>query len=319
MNDNSMEDRDTYTAGEIDTGELTVSDGGYVEAATDTIGHEHVDTTASADGWRAVACHIGIVGATEYRLAVRSRWAIALAGLFTLFGAMILTFSGSAVGPEGLERVVASLASLAVYLIPLASLAFGYDAIVGREADGWLAVVFSLPIARRDVVVGTYLGRLLTLTGAVVVGFGFTGVLVLREFGAAYWGSYLRFLVAAIVLAAAFLAIATLVSTIAREKTHALGAALLVWVWFVLIHDLLSLGFVAAFSLPDAALSALVLANPASVFRVLVLSGLGATTGGFADALAGTALSTGVLAATLLAWCVLPIAAAAILIDRRRL
>ncbi|WP_138005064.1 ABC transporter permease [Halalkalirubrum salinum] len=317
MNNNGTTDGDMATAGEIDPDERAVSDGGYVEAATDTIGH--VNATASTDGWRAVVRHIGIVGATEYRLAVRSRWVIALAGLFTLFGAMILTFSGSAVGPEGLERVVASLASLAVYLVPLAALAFGYDAIVGREADGWLAVVLSLPIARRDVVVGTYLGRLLTLTGAVVVGFGFTGVLLLREFGAAYWGSYLQFFVAAIVLAAAFLAIATLISTIAREKTHALGAALLVWVWFVLIHDLLSLGFVAAFSLPDVALSALVLANPASAFRVLVLSGLGATTGGFADALAGTALSTSVLAATLLAWCILPIATAAILIDRRRL
>lgn len=36
-----------------------------------------------------------------------------------------------------------------------------------------------------------------------------------------------------------------LVSTLAREKTHALGGVLLVW--FVIVHDLLALGVVAAF------------------------------------------------------------------------
>ncbi|WP_256370412.1 hypothetical protein [Halorubrum ezzemoulense] len=35
-------------------------------------------------------------------------------------------------------------------------------------------------------------------------------------------------------------------------------------VWFVLVHDLLALGTVAATEPPDAALSALVLSNPVS-------------------------------------------------------
>jgi len=44
-----------------------------------------------------------------------------------------------------------------------------------------------------------------------------------------------------------------------------------VWVWFVLVHDLIALGVVAAFELPDAVLSAFVFSNPVSTFRVLVL------------------------------------------------
>jgi|GEM_PF-275876 Cu-processing system permease protein len=275
---------------------------------------------AAGGGARDALRHVFVVAATEYRLAVRSRWALALTGLFVVFGAVMMTFSGSAVGPEGAERVVASLTSLAAYLVPLAALAIGYDAVVGREDEGWLAVVFSLPVRRSEVVVGTYLGRLAVLAGATVLGFGFSGALLVREFGTGEWTPFFGFLVGAVGVGAMFLAIAVLLSTVAREKTHALGATLLVWVWFVLIHDLLALGVVAAFELPDAVLSALVLSNPVGAFRVLVLSGLGTTAGGgFTAVLAGSSLSTTSLAAALTAWCLVPVAAATRLIRRRRL
>jgi Cu-processing system permease protein len=290
------------------------------ETAASPSATSEVTDTPAVEGVRGALRHVFVVAVTEYRLAVRSRWALALTGLFVVFGGMMLTFSGSAVGPEGAERVVASLTSLAAYLIPLAALALGYDAVVGREDEGWLAVVFSLPVRRSEVVAGTYLGRLTVLAGATVLGFGFSGVLIVREFGIGEWPSFLGFLVGAVGAGAAFLAIAVLLSTVAREKTHALGAALLVWVWFVLVHDLIALGVVAAFELPDAVLSALVFSNPVSAFRVLVLSGLGTTAGGgFTAVLAGSGLSTASLAAALAAWCVVPIAVAARLVRRRRL
>ncbi len=263
---------------------------------------------------------VGTVARTEYRLAIRSRWAIALVGLFGLFGAMLATFSGSAVGPEGMERVVASLTSLAVYLVPLAALAFGYDAVVGRETDGWLEVVFSLPISRAQVVVGSYLGRAVVLAGATVIGFGATGGLLVREFGTAYWGAFLAFLGGAVAVGLVFLAVAFLVSAVAREKTHALGLALLAWLWFVLVADLLALGVVAAFELPEFVLTAFVLANPATSFRVLVLGELGTTSGGgFAAAFAATSLSSGLLVAALFAWAIGSLAIASVLVSRRRL
>jgi Cu-processing system permease protein len=276
--------------------------------------------TGANDGVRGALRHVFVVAVTEYRLAVRSRWALALTALFVAFGGVILTFSGSAVGPAGAERVVASLTSLAAYLVPLAALALGYDAIVGREDEGWLAVVFSLPVRRSEVVAGTYLGRVAVLAGATLLGFGFSGALIAREFGVAALPAFLGFLGGTVGAGAAFLAVALLLSTVAREKTHALGGALLAWVWFVLGHDLLALGVVAAAELPDAALSALVLSNPVSAFRVLVLSGLGTTAGGgFTAVLAGSGLSTGALAASLVAWSVVPVAVAGVLVRRRRL
>jgi Cu-processing system permease protein len=334
-----MTDPNDRADGEAETrpdgGSDTRPDGGHPDARATRGGFDAErdpdEATASAatldaaeasatGGLRGALRHLFVVAVTEYRLAVRSRWALALTGLFVVFGGMILTFSGSAVGPAGAERVVASLTSLAAYLVPLSALALGYDAVVGREEEGWLAVVFSLPVRRSEVVAGAYLGRLAVLAGATVLGFGFSGALILREFGVGEWPSFLGFLVGTVAVGAAFLAVAVLLSTVAREKTHALGAALLVWVWFVLIHDLIALGVVAAFELPDAVLSALVLSNPVSAFRVFVLSGLGTTAGGgFTAVLAGSGLSTGSLAAALAAWCLVPVAAAARLVRRRRL
>lgn len=319
-----------------EAGGETRPDGGHPDAATaverldggtdvdateaEPTATEDAAETAANDGARGALRHVFVVAVTEYRLAVRSRWALALTGLFVAFGAVLLTFSGSAVGPAGTERVVASLTSLAAYLVPLAALALGYDAIVGREDEGWLAVVFSLPVRRSEVVAGSYLGRLAVLSSATLLGFGFSGALIVREYGVGGLSAFLGFLGGAVAVGAAFLAVAVLLSTVAREKTHALGAALLAWVWFVLGHDLLALGVVAAAELPDAALSALVLSNPVSAFRVLVLSGLGtAAGGGFTAVLAGSGLSTAALAASLVAWVVVPVAVAGVLVRRRRL
>ncbi|MXV63204.1 ABC transporter permease subunit [Natronorubrum sp. JWXQ-INN-674] len=261
-----------------------------------------------------------VVAETEYRLAVRSRWAIALTAIFAAFALGLTTFSGSSVSPAGFERVVASLAVLAVYLVPLVALAFSYDAVVGREESGWLQTLFALPVSRAWVVLGTVLGRATVLASATVVGFGVAGGFLLLEYGVAGFDAYVGFLVGTVGLGLAFLSMGVLLSTLAAEKTHALGFALLLWAWFVLVHDLLALGLIAAFGLSETAVSAIVLANPTGIFRALVLGTLGAGgDAGFAALLADTGLSSGVLAAALAAWIVLPTALATVAIRRRRL
>ena len=298
------------TADAGDAEQVAAADGGY-ETATAA-----VPAVDRRDGPRQAL----VVAETEYRLAVRGRWAVALVGLFAAFALGLTTFSGASVSPDGFERTVASLAVLAVYLVPLAALAFGYDAVVGREERGWLQALFALPMSRAGIVVGTFLGRGIVVAGATILGFGIAGAFLLAEFGLAGFDAYVGFLLAAVGLGLSFLAIAVLLSTIAREKTHALGLALLAWAWFVLVHDLLALGLIAAFALPDAVLSAFVLANPAAVFRTLVLGVLGAGgDAGFAAALAQAGLSSGVLVAALVVWIVVPTALAAVCIRRRRL
>ncbi|WP_058827914.1 ABC transporter permease [Haloferax sp. Q22] len=255
----------------------------------------------------------------EYRLSLRSRWTLALTALFGLLSLLVVGFGGSSAGPFRVDAVVVSLASLATYLVPLAALVYGYDTIVGAEETGWLDMVFALPVSRRRVVVGAFLGRATSLAGATAIGFGLGGLVLFVRVDTVPWGLYADVLFGAVTLGLAFLALGVLVSTVAAEKTHALGIALLVWAWLVFGHDLAALGLVAAFDLPNVMLTGLVLANPIDIFRVFVLSGLEITGSGMAAVVTGTALSTTVLLGGAMAWVVLPVSVAAQLIHRRSL
>lgn len=259
------------------------------------------------------------VAAQEYRLSVRNRWALALTGLFGLLALLVTAVGATSVGPGRVDAVVVSLAALATYLVPLAALVFGYDAVVGADEAGWLDVVFALPVPRGIVVVGTYLGRAVTLAAAIVLGFGAAGVLLAVLAGLADWALFLRLLFGAVGVGLAFLAVGTLVSSFAPAKPHALGGVLVAWVWFAFLHDLLALALIAAVDLPELALTAAVVLNPAAVFRVIVLSGVHSAGGGLAAVVATTGLSLPVLVGATLAWIALPTLAAASAVRRRSL
>ncbi|MFB6079783.1 MAG: ABC transporter permease [Haloferacaceae archaeon] len=260
---------------------------------------------------------VGDIALREYRIFARSRVPVGLAALFAVFAVGLVTFGGSQAGPRSYGAVVASLSELGSYLVPLAALAVGYDAVVGAEERGVLDVLFALPVSRGQVLVGKVAGRLVVLVGGLLVGLGAGGVATVRYVGLAGLGQYAAFVLAAALAGAAFLSITGLISTLAREQTHALGGALAAWVWFVLLHDLAALGLVSAFDLPSASLAAMVLANPVDVFRVLVLSTVHTSTGGFAAVLAKASLSVPVLVVGLLAWTVGPLLVAGYVIRWR--
>lgn len=280
---------------------------------------------AAAIDWHAEPAPTGrlrqvlTIAGQEYRLAVRNRWAVALTGLFAGFALLVTVFGASAVGPGRVDATLVSLAALATYLIPLAALVFGYDAVVGADEAGWLDVVFALPVPRPLIAVGTYLGRAVALAAATLLGFGAAGAAVVVLAGLLQWPLFATLLFGAVGLGLAFLAVGVLISSLAAEKTHALGAVLVVWVWFAFVHDLVALAALATVELPDAALSAAVLANPAGIFRVLVLGSVETTGGGLAAAMANTHLSVPVLVVALLAWMILPTLGAAAAVRRRSL
>jgi Cu-processing system permease protein len=248
-----------------------------------------------------------LIGDQEMRLSFKNRWALALTGLITILASFLVIFSGSSLGPSSFSALIVSLTSLGTYLIPLAALVFGYDAIVGSAENGWLNVVFALPVRRSTAVVGTYLGRGMVLAGSTAIAFGIAAFLMVVNLGVFNPAVYGLFLLTSVLLGLSLLSIAFLISTLSSEKTHALGISLLAWLWFVLIHDLVALGIIAAMTLPTEALSALILANPVDIFRVIILESVNARGGGFAEVFATTDLSIPVLFVGLLVWIVGPL------------
>ena len=247
--------------------------------------------TAARWQWRLV----GAIAAKEWRDRLRNRWVLAVAVVFAAFALLIAYFGGAQSGVVGLRSApatVVSLTSLAIYLVPLIALLLGFDAIVGERERGVLDLLLSLPITRAELLVGKYLGLAAALSTATLAGFGSALAPLAPSMDGASLAIYLRFVGSALMLGLAFLSLAVLVSTVARDRTRATGAAIALWFGFVLVFDLSLLGLLVASAGSHAtgwAPYALLL-DPADVFRVINVFGADALRSSFG---LGTLLAQG--------------------------
>jgi Cu-processing system permease protein len=281
-------------------------------------GVEPTDEGLSAVGrLRGVGGELWTLARREYRVTSRARWGVGLAGLFGLLSVAAVLLGTSSVGPGRYATVVATLTELSAYLVPLAGLTLGVGSIAGADEQGSLDVLLALPVTRRRLLAGLYLGRATTLVSGVTLGFGLGGGVLLALAGVSGWVLYARLLFGALACGLAFLAVGVLLSALAGETTHALGGSLLAWLYFVLLHDLAAVALLAGTGLGGTAATLLALANPVDLFRIAVLSGLPATGGGLSAVLPTTGLSVPVVAAGFLAWIALSLAGTGRLLARR--
>jgi Cu-processing system permease protein len=220
---------------------------------------------------------------------------------------------GSVVGVARREyRILARSRATAGLVVLFAAFS---TAVVGARERGTFDALLVLPLSRTDVVVGTFLGRAVALASGLTVGLAAGGVLLAYWAGLAALGQYLAYVALSVAVGLAGLAVSLVPSTTFAEKTRALGATLLAWVWFVLVYDLLAIAAVVALGLDETAVAGLLVANPVDVFRVAVLATL-PTADVAGDALAAAGLPLPVAVAALLAWTVLPVALATRLVRR---
>lgn len=273
---------------------------------------------------------IAIVAAKEIRQAVRNRWVFAatllLAGL-----ALSLTFLGSAptgsVGVGPLDVVIVSLSSLTIFLIPLIALLISHDAIVGDMERGTMLLLLSYPVARWQVLLGKFLGHLAVLAFATCLGYGLAAAALLASGSSIESDSLVAFAAmigSSILLGAVFVAIGYLVSALVRDRGTAAGVCIGLWLLLVLIYDMALLGLLAldqGRNISGTELDAMLLFNPADIYRLLNLTGFAhvSTFAGMAGLAQSTYLSIRTLLAALMLWTVVPLAFATLAFSRREL
>lgn len=221
------------------------------------------------------------VAGKEFRDRLRNRWVLAVALVLAVFALLIAYVGGAQSGEVGFRGVgvtVASLASLAIYLVPLIALLLGFDAIVGERERGTLDLLLSMPISRAELLLGKYCGLAAALAVATVAGFGAALVPLARQVDADGLRQYAAFVGSTMLLGLAFLSLAVLISVAARERARATGAAIAIWFFFVLVFDLALLGALVVSAGRNASGWApyALLLNPADVFRVLNVFGMDA-------------------------------------------
>ena len=266
----------------------------------------------------------------EVRDGLRNRWVVATTLLLVIF-ALVLGMLGSA--PTGTVKVdpltvtLVSLSSLSIFLIPLIALLLSYDAIVGEVERGTMSLLLSYPVARWQVLAGKFLGHVIILAIATVVGYGVAGVVLHFLYGGsstAAWIDFGKMIGLSVFLGASFLSIGYLLSTLVRERATAAGLALFVWLFMVVIFDMALIGILVADSkqlITADMLNYVLLFNPADIYRLLNLVGsenisLFAGMAGLSDQMN---LQASVLYAALALWIFIPFVVAVIVFNRKQL
>lgn len=222
------------------------------------------------------------IAGKEFSDGLRNRWLLAISLLFAILAVGIAWLGAAASGQVGFTSIpatIASLASLATFLMPLIALLLAYDAIVGEDEGGTLMLLLTYPLGRGQILLGKFVGHGLILALATLIGFGCAAVAIALlvdnvDVGMLLW-AFGRFMVSSTLLGWVFLALAYMLSSKASEKSSAAGMALGVWFLFVLVFDLALLAVLVLskgrFN-PDL-LPWLLLLNPTDIYRLINLSG----------------------------------------------
>lgn len=224
---------------------------------------------------------IGILAAKEFRDGMRNRW---VAAAVLLLGTLALTLSFLGSAPTGelkvtpLDVSVVSLTSLSMYLVPLIALMLAFDSLVGEFENGTMLLLLTYPVQRWQIIAGKFAGHSAILMVAILLGYGATlGVLVWSNEGdPSGWQTYAAMMGSTLLLGCVFLSIGYLISSLARERSVAIGSAIATWLVLVVFYDL---GLLSALiidegkHISESLFSTLMLVNPADAYRLFNFTG----------------------------------------------
>ena len=262
----------------------------------------------------------------ELKDGLRNRWIIAITLIFALLSIGISWFGAAASGVVGFTSIpntIVSLASLAVFIIPLISLLLSYDAVVGEDEDGTLLLLLTYPISRMQLLLGKLLGHTLILGIATLAGFGMAALtIVLFAEGVDSVKlsiAFMRFILSAVMLGGVFICIAYLISVLVSEKSKAAGLALISWFLFVLVFDFSLLGLLVATKgqISPEIFPYLLLLNPSDIFRLINLIGFEGSGAGLLVMADEIEFSMTTLFLMLFAWLLFPLLSALWVFKRR--
>jgi len=268
--------------------------------------------------------NVAIVAVKELRDAVRNRWFLLYAGIFTVLSvalSFLASLGSSAYGRVGYGRTAAVLVNLVALIVPLMALNVGAASLASERERGTLAYLLAQPLDRGELLLGKFLGLAIALAAALAGGFGVSAAALALAGARADAGSFAILVALSMVLALAMLAVGLLISSLAPRASMAAGVAVACWLGFVLFTDLGLMGGSLIFRLGAPQILHLALANPLQVFKLAVLARLNPTldmlgpAGMYAASTYGRALPW-VFAGALVAWVALPFTCAAAVFGR---
>jgi Cu-processing system permease protein len=252
----------------------------------------------------------------EFTLNWRNRWIVSFAVLYCLLTFLLSIFGMVTSGYSGLQdfvRTSVSVVNLSGFVVPLFALLLGVFSFLAHREH--LELMVTQPISRGQVILGKYLGLLLTVLGATLLGLGLPGIVFSLVVGIDGAVEYALVVGLALLLSMVFTGLAVLIALLSDRQQIALGVSIGVWLFFEVFYGLVMLGTTLYFT--RATLKVLLilglLGNPVDLTRVLSLLVVGGPeffgpAGATLVRLTGSAtLAGGLGIAALLLWIVAPV------------
>ncbi len=269
--------------------------------------------------------NIVTIARREFREAVRSRWFLLYTLAFATLGLAVSYVSAAGAGGAGLSgygRTSAGLINLVLLVAPLMALTSGAASIASDRERGMLPYLLAQPLARFELLLGTYLGLAGALLACLTLGLG-ASALVLAMKGLRTDPSSMLWLCAlSFLLALSMLSVGLLISTLARKVSVAVGTSIFVWLTLVFVSDLALMAGAVALRMKIETLFAFSLVNPLQVYKMWSLHAIEASldvlgpAGLYAAEEYGASLHA-LFASCLVVWVLLPLLAAGVALSRR--
>lgn len=124
-------------------------------------------------------------------------------------------------------------------LVPLVGVLVGYNAVASDRESGALRLSLSLPLSRREVVLGAFVGRFGVLAAYLLAGLVAAGALVVYPFGDLELLPFLGFVLATLAFGAIWTGLGVAASLSVATKQRALALAVGLFFLFVVLWDAL--------------------------------------------------------------------------------
>jgi len=203
-------------------------------------------------------------------------------------------------------KVVLSLLNIVLMVVPLVSVVF--TTIHFFSSYEFIELMLAQPINRRVIFLSEYIAVASSLCMSFLIGVGVPFIM----FGAGQ--QVVSLLFTGIFLTLVFVSLAFLSSVLTRDKSKAIGIALLFWFYFSLIYDGLLLWIIYSFSdYPlDKVTLTLIAFNPVDLARIIMLlqldiSALMGYTGAFYKNFFGSSMGVLFSSSILFLWSIVPL------------
>ena len=213
-----------------------------------------------------------IVG--ELNNTLKNRWVILYSLSYFLVGEGLTQFSLLGVSNLGLEavgRIMATLINVILYLTSILSLILGGLSIISEKESGILEWLCSEPISKSEIIISKFIGLLISISTATILGFGLIGWFLAIYFPLNDMIKYVMLIPATVIFSTTCIAIGMLISVISRNKLEAFGLVFILWITMIFIYDLVLMGLTISLDLNEQLVFAFTVLNPFETSRILMM------------------------------------------------